>query len=394
MVRGHDTLQPVEPEHEPGMNPSYPDSPSPRLLIVDDEEPQMNALCDALRVHGYDTVGFTSAKAGLAALRQSKFDLLLSDLIMPEMDGTSLLRSAVEIDRDLVGVIMTGQGTIETAVDAMKTGALDFILKPFQLSDVLLVLSRALATRRLRLENADLQRRIRRHADEVQRVNQELEAFTHSVSHDLRAPLRAIGGFSKILLKDFAPQLPEEALRLLDVVVSSAAQLTQMIDGLLNFCRLGRQSLSMQPIDLASLVKQALDNLRRDQNDRQLEVKIADLPRCLGDPGLLNQVFANLLSNAFKFTAHTENPLIEIGCLPGNTEHTYFVRDNGIGFDMQYAERLFGVFVRLHPDEEFEGHGLGLSIVQRIIQRHGGRIWAQAQVNKGATFFFTLPSAT
>jgi len=354
----------------------------------------MNALCDALRVHGYDTVGFTSAKAGLAALRQSKFDLLLSDLIMPEMDGISLLRSAVEIDRDLVGVIMTGQGTIETAVDAMKTGALDFILKPFQISEVLLVLSRALATRRLRLENSDLQQRIQQHADEVQRVNQELEAFTHSVSHDLRAPLRAIGGFSKILLKDFAPQLPEEARRLLDVVVSSAAQLTQMIDGLLNFCRLGRQSLSMQPIDLSIVAKQALENLRHDQNNRRLEVKIAGLPRCLGDPGLLNQVFANLLSNAFKFTAHTENPLIEIGCLPGNTEHAYFVRDNGIGFDMQYAERLFGVFVRLHPEEEFEGHGLGLSIVQRIIQRHGGRIWAQAQVNKGATFFFTLPSAT
>ena len=376
------------------MNPSHPVSPSPRLLIVDDEEPQMNALCDALRVHGYDTVGFTSAKAGLAALRQSKFDLLLSDLIMPEMDGISLLRSAVEIDRDLVGVIMTGQGTIETAVDAMKTGALDFILKPFQISEVLLVLSRALATRRLRLENSDLQQRIQQHADEVQRVNQELEAFTHSVSHDLRAPLRAIGGFSKILLKDFAPQLPEEARRLLDVVVSSAAQLTQMIDGLLNFCRLGRQSLSMQPIDLSIVAKQALENLRHDQNNRRLEVKIAGLPRCLGDPGLLNQVFANLLSNAFKFTAHTENPLIEIGCLPGNTEHAYFVRDNGIGFDMQYAERLFGVFVRLHPEEEFEGHGLGLSIVQRIIQRHGGRIWAQAQVNKGATFFFTLPSTT
>jgi signal transduction histidine kinase len=375
------------------MNPSHTTPAPARILIVGDEESQIKALCDALRDHGYETVGFTSAKSALAALRQSKFDLLFADLIMPEMDGISFSRSAIEIDPDLVGIIMTAQGNIESADDGLKTGAVDLIIKPFKLNDVLLVLSRALATRRLRLENDELRRRIQEKADEVQRVNQELEAFTHSVSHDLRAPLRAIGGFSKILLKDFAPQMPGEARRLINVVVSSAAQLTQMIDGLLSFCRLGRQPLSMQPIDLAGLVKQIVENLRHDQNDRRLEVKIADLPRCLGDPGLLNQVVANLLSNAFKFTAHTENPVIEIGCQPGNTEHTYFVRDNGIGFDMQYAERLFGVFVRLHPEEEFEGHGLGLSIVQRIIHRHGGRIWAQAELNKGATFFFTLPGA-
>ena len=367
--------------------------PLARLLIVDDEEAQMKALCDILRDHGYETVGFTSGKAGLDALRESKFDLLLSDLTMPEMDGITLLRLAIEVDPDLVGVIMTGQGTIETAVEAMKTGALDFLLKPFKLNMVLSVLSRGLAIRRLRVENAELQRRVRERTVELQKANQELESFTHSVSHDLRAPLRAIGGFSNILLKDFGPQLPEEAQRLINVVVSSAAQMTQMIDGLLKFCRLGREAMVRQPINPTDLARQAVGDLRRDQRNNRVKVEIGDLPGCVGDPRLLNQVFVNLLSNAFKFTTQTENPVVEIGCEQKNGENVYFVRDNGIGFEMEYADKLFGVFQRLHSEEEFEGHGVGLSIVHRIIERHGGRIWAEAEPNKGATFLFTLPNS-
>jgi signal transduction histidine kinase len=383
----------VEPEQQSGRNPGQ-DRPSPsRLLIVDDDEPQLNSLCHALREQGYETVALTSAKAALAALRHSKFDLLLSDLAMPEMGGVSLLRAAVEIDPDLVGIILTDQATRKGAVDTLNADALDFIFKPFALSDVLPVLSRALAFRRLRLENTDLKQQLQQHIEQLQQANQEFESFAHSVSHDLRAPLRAIGGFSNILLKDFAPQISDDARRLLKIVTSSATQISQMIDGLLNFSRLGRQPLSIQPVDLANLAKQTVDELRRTQK-REFEVKIGDLPPAFGDPELLKSVFANLLSNAFKFSAHTESPRIEIGCRPGNREHTYFVRDNGIGFDLQYAERLFGIFVRLHSEQEFEGHGLGLATAQRILQRHGGRIWAEAEPNKGATFFFTLPSAT
>jgi light-regulated signal transduction histidine kinase (bacteriophytochrome) len=312
---------------------------------------------------------------------------------MPELDGISLLRFALEIDPDLVGVIMTGHGTIETAVEAMKTGALDFILKPFEPGDVLRVLTRALGIRRLRLENSDLQRCLRERTIQLENANRELDSFTHSVSHDLRAPLRAIGGFSNVLVRDFAPQLPHEARRVINIIVSSANEMTKMIDAVLEFCRLGRQSIAMEPVDLTPLVKRVVDNLR-DQQNHQTEIKVANLPRCSGDPVLLEQVFVNLLSNAFKFTGNTERPVVEIGWQGGNGEHTYFVRDNGVGFDMQYAERLFGVFQRLHSEQEFEGHGVGLSIVQRIIHRHGGRIWAQAEVDKGATFFFTLPNST
>ena len=373
------------------MNPS--DTKPVRLLIVDDEESQIKALCDLVREHGYKAVGFTSTKAGLDALRQSKFDLLLCDLGMLEIDAMALLRSAFEIEPDLVGVIMTGQETVETAVNAIKSDAVDFIQKPFKSRDVLLVLARALAIRQLRLENSELQRRLQQHADELQKANQEFESFAHSVSHDLRAPLRAIGGFSNILLKDFAPKIPQEARRLLNIVVSSATQLSHMIDGLLEFSRLGRQPLSMHPADLNNLVKQILNELHSEHKQR-VELQLGDLPPCLGDPALLKQIFTNLLSNAFKFTTQTQHPVIEIGSRPGDREHIYFVRDNGIGFDMQYAERLFGVFVRLHSEREFAGDGLGLATAQRIIQRHGGRIWAEAEPNKGATFFFTLPATS
>jgi light-regulated signal transduction histidine kinase (bacteriophytochrome) len=167
-----------------------------------------------------------------------------------------------------------------------------------------------------------------------------------------------------------------------------------MIDGLLDLSRVGRQSLSLETLDLTPLIREALNDMCHDAQRRRVEVKIGDLPRCLGDASLLKQVFTHLLSNAFKFSARTKNPIIEIGARPGNREHTYFIRDNGIGFEMQFAQRLFGVFGRLHPEEEFEGQGLGLTIAQRIIQRHGSRIWAEAEVNKGATFFFTLPAAT
>jgi hypothetical protein len=245
----------------------------------------------------------------------------------------------------------------------------------------------------LRIENAELQQRVQEHAIELQKANQELESFTHSISHDLRAPLRAIGGFSNILLKDFGPQMTDEAQRLIKVVVSSAAQMTQMIDGLLKFCRLGKQALSREPVALTALARQAVENVRRDQKDNRVKVQIGELPGCVGDPALLAQVFMNLVSNAFKFSSRAKNPLVEIGWKQKNGENVYFLRDNGIGFEMQYSERLFGVFQRLHTEEEFEGNGLGLSIVKRIIERHGGRVWAEAEPDKGATFFFTVSNS-
>jgi two-component system sensor histidine kinase/response regulator len=325
-------------------------------------------------------------------LGRQKFDLVLTDLMMPEMDGIALLRAALEIDPNLIGIIMTGEGTIATAVEAMKTGALDYILKPFKLSVILPVLSRALAVRALRLKNAELEQHVRQRTAELEAANKELEAFCYSVSHDLRAPLRHIDGFSNLLLTNFSEQMPADARRLLNFVTTSATRMGQLIDDLLHFSRLGRQHLSTRLVSISALVQEVLNDFAREQNERSIEIKLGELPDCVGDPSLLKQVFVNLLSNAFKFTRHKEKTVIEVGSQQQEEQIVYFVRDNGAGFDMQHQEKLFGVFQRLHTVEEFEGTGVGLSIVQRIIQRHGGRIWAEAEIDKGAAFYFTIPA--
>ncbi|MDR3404911.1 MAG: response regulator [Chthoniobacter sp.] len=363
-----------------------------RLLVVDDEVRQMTALCDTLRDHGYETTGFSAGQAALDAMRKMKFDLLLTDLMMPGMDGITLLRAALELDPDLVGIVMTGHGTIDTAVEAMKTGALDYILKPFKLSAVIPVLSRAMTVRRLRRENAELAQRVRERTDELEAANKELEAFSYSVSHDLRAPLRHIDGFSQLLMSGYGEQLPPAAQRLLQNVCNSAERLGNLINDLLNFSRLSRQPLNKQNVRISSLVQQVLEELQAEREGRQVDIRIGSLPDCLGDASLLKQVFVNLLSNALKFTRQRGPAIIEIGSREEAGELVYFVRDNGAGFDMQFASKLFGVFQRLHGPDQFEGTGVGLSIVQRIIHRHGGRIWAEAELDKGATFHFTLPA--
>jgi len=363
-----------------------------RVLIVDDEAALMKALCNTLHERGYDTVGFTSGKAALAGLREEKFDLLLADLMMPDMDGITLLRTATEVDSDLVGIIMTGQGTVDTAVDAMKTGALDYILKPFKLSAIEPVLNRALGVRRLRLEKAALEQRLRRRTDELEAANKELEAFTHTISHDLRAPLRAITSFSEILVEDFDVNLPSEARHLLGRIATNAQRMHQLIENLLRFSRLSQQPLSKERVHTGRLVREVLDELHKEAKSG-ISVKVGELDECYGDPSLLRQVFANLLSNAFKFTRNRENGMVEVGCRRLEGEDVFYVRDNGAGFDMEHASKLFDVFQRLHSASDFEGTGIGLSIVHRIVQRHGGRIWAEGAVNQGATFYFTLPTA-
>jgi light-regulated signal transduction histidine kinase (bacteriophytochrome) len=241
------------------------------------------------------------------------------------------------------------------------------------------------------LQGALLVQRVQERSAELEVANKELEAFSYTVSHNLRAPLRAMDGFSRILLEDYSSQLPPEAERYLRIVRESAQQMGRLIDDLLAFSRLSRQPVNKQPIDTAALVRQALDSLSSEQGGRQVDLSIGGLPPCQGDPALLRQVWINLLSNALKFTREQGVARIEIGCLTQEDDApVYFVKDNGVGFDMQYAGKLFGVFQRLHRAEEYDGTGVGLAIVQRIIHRHGGRVWAEAEPGQGATFYFTI----
>ena len=225
---------------------------------------------------------------------------------------------------------------------------------------------------------------------ELEATNKELETFTCSVSHDLRAPLRAVVGFSRILLDEHAAQLPPEVQRYLNLVLSNTLQMGRLLDDLLSFSRFSRQALAKDQVDPAALIREALDLLCGEQLGRPVKMTVGDLPPCQGDRALLKQVFVNLLSNALKFTRQREPAVIEVGSSLKDGENVYFVRDNGVCFDMCYVGKLFGVFQRLHASEAYEGTGVGLAIVQRIVHRHGGRVWAEAKPDKGATFYFTL----
>lgn len=244
--------------------------------------------------------------------------------------------------------------------------------------------------KRAEAEVTKLNQNLQNRAAELEAANQELEAFSYSVSHDLRAPLRAINGFSRIVLKDYAPQLDSTAQRYLQMVQDNAQQMGCLVDDLLTFSRLSRSALKKQRVQPKEMVRQVFAELAPEQQNRQLEISIGNLSNCEADPTLLKQVWVNLISNALKYTRSRDVAIIKIDHQKINNQSIYFIQDNGVGFDVQYAHKLFGVFQRLHRAEDYEGTGVGLAIVQRIIHRHGGRVWAEAEVNQGATFYFTL----
>jgi len=238
--------------------------------------------------------------------------------------------------------------------------------------------------------NQELEQRVLERTAQLEEANKQLESFSYSVSHDLRAPLRAIEGFSAILQEDCGPQLGEEGLHFIQMIRQGTDNMSNLIEALLVLSRSGREPLNKRVINPADLVREVLLDLESQWKGRQIDVQIGELPACSGDPALLKQVWTNLLSNAFKYTRKRAEAKVEIGCEQSTRGNAYYVRDNGAGFDMAYAGKLFAVFQRLHLSEDFEGTGVGLALVQQIIHRHGGRVWAEAAVDRGATFFFTL----
>ena len=369
------------------------------ILIVDDQEANVSLLEQMLYDAGYVSIASTMDPREVCELhRKNRYDLILLDLQMPGMDGFQVMEGLKEIETDGYLPVLVITALPGHKLRALKAGAKDFVSKPFDLGEVLIRVYNMLEVRLLNSEIKRLynqvEERVAQRTAELEESNKELEAFSYSVSHDLRAPLRALDGFSQAMLDDFGPQLPAECQRYLKTIRYSAQQMSALIDALLEFSRFNRQELNKQAMDTSKLVHSALDELGFPWQERQVEIRVGALPMSSGDPVLLKQVWLNLLSNALKYTNKRKKAEIEIGSTEINGTEVFFVRDNGTGFDMRYADKLFGVFERLHRMEDYEGTGIGLAMVQRIVNRHGGRVWANSAIDRGATFNFTLEKAS
>ncbi len=327
--------------------------------------------------------------------RKELLGMRLEDLIHPD-DRAAALARVLEL-RAAAGAALTWENRV-----LRRDGSCRRLLwraAAFERDEVYYAAVRDV-TERWRMEEslsgraAELERRVNARTAELTAANQELEAFAYSVSHDLRAPLRKIDGFSAILERRCAGALDEESRRLITVIRGGCAKMGALIDDLLAFSRLGRKDMMNGDVDMNELARTVLEDVLKQEAGRAVEVRVGPLPNARGDAAMLRQVFFNLLSNAFKFTRLRKDPAVEIGAgAAAENECVYYVKDNGAGFDMRHAGKLFGVFQRLHASEEFEGTGIGLALAQRIVKRHGGRIWAMSAPGAGATFSFALPRA-
>jgi len=406
-----------------------------KILIAEDSPTQAQRLRHILAREGYDVAVAGDGRQALEMALTFRPALIVSDVVMPEMDGYELSLRIKEDARlrDIPVILVTTMSDPQDVIRGLECGADNFVLKPYEERYLLGRVRFVLANRefrqpedagmgvelffnnkrhyitagRLQILNlllstydAAIQRNkeLRESKEELQAVNarleaanRELESFSYSVSHDLRAPVRSINGYGQVLVNDAASTLSPAARRYLGIIIDASVQMDQLIDDLLEFSRMGRAEMRESIVDPEALAREVAWTLETAHEGRSIAWQIAPLPRVLGDTAMLRQVFANLLGNAVKYTRPRDQAQIEIGSAgEENGRVVLSVRDNGVGFDMQYADKLFGVFQRLHRADEFEGTGIGLASVRRIIERHGGRVWADSRPGEGATFFFTL----
>jgi two-component system, sensor histidine kinase and response regulator len=357
------------------------------ILMVDDQPAKLLSYETILNELGENLIKANSGREALELLLKHNIAVVLMDVSMPELDGFELAEMMHEHPRFQKTAIIFISAVHMTDLDRLKgyeRGAMDYISVP-----VIPGLLRAKVSVFAELHRKTQQ--LETLNDQLAAANKELEAFSYSVSHDLRAPLRQVDGFSKILLREFGPQLDSGGQHYLERIREGVQRMGRLVDDLLNLGRVGRQVVVRRPTALKATVMEALAELKPEIVDREIEWRIGDLPLVQCDPGLMKLVFANLLSNAIKFTRQQKQAVIEVGQMIVEGQPVIFVRDNGVGFNMRYAHKLFGIFQRLHRQGDFEGTGVGLANVQRIIHRHGGHVWAKAEPYKGATFFFTLP---
>jgi signal transduction histidine kinase len=365
--------------------------PGARILVADDNADLREYLSNLL-APTYDVVTATDGLDALNVAREQRPDMVVSDVMMPRLDGFGLVRElrADEVTASIPIVLLSARAGEEASIEGLDAGADDYLVKPFSARELLARVRTHLHLSRMR---RDWIARLERTNRELAAANTELDAFASSVSHDLRAPLRAINGFADILAEQYSAGMPDDARELLQSVRNAGKRMNGLIDDLLRFARVSRQPLSLGTVDVGANVAGVVQELTAAHADRTLDVQIGPLPAVVGDEALVKQVFTNLLSNAIKFTRGKAPAVIEVGARRESDEHVFFVRDNGAGFDSTYAGKLFGMFQRLHSQEQFAGTGVGLSLVKRIVERHGGRVWAESDVDQGATFYFSMPDS-
>jgi two-component system, sensor histidine kinase and response regulator len=396
-----------------------------KILLVDDQPENLLSAEAVLESLGQQIIKAESGREALRHLLQHDFAVILLDIMMPGMDGfeTATLVRQRDRSRDTPIIFLTALGRSDEHIrQGYDLGAVDYMLKPFvpeilrskvsvfvelnRKSQLLQHQSELLERRNVELVEAihrsqraeeeikALNRHLEYRLDELAEVNRELEAFSFSVSHDLRGPLSRISGFSQALRESNAERIDEQGLTYLERIESSSRRMSTLVEDLLNFSRLTRVEMRFSAVDLSAVMRSLAADLKSRDPGRIAEFAIAEGATAWGDPELLRAVMQNLLENAWKFTRKHESARIEFGITnsapSGGPGPVYYVRDDGAGFDMERRDRLFSPFKRLHESKEFEGTGIGLATVDRIIRRHGGRIWAESEVERGATFFFTL----
>jgi len=360
------------------------------LLIEDDVVDQMafkRLVKEASLSYDYTIVG--TVQEAKTVLSSQLFDVVITDHSLPDGKAFEVFDSIV----DTPIIFATGSGNEKTAAQAVKVGAYDYLIKDPErnyLKILPITIDNSIKRKRAEDEVRKLNEKLNRSVIELKELNKELEAFCYSVSHDLRAPLRWIHGFTDMLLEECGSQLTPKGMEYFHHISGAVHRMNQLVDDLLKLSHLHNRELIKKNVDLSASAQIIVHELQQHDPDRRLEISIAPQMVAQGDESLLRIVLENLLGNSWKFTGKTPLPRIEFGMTRQGKENVYFIRDNGAGFDMAHVGKLFGIFERLHSEADFPGTGIGLITVQRIIRRHGGRIWGEGSIGQGATFYFTL----
>ncbi|MCR2745484.1 ATP-binding protein [Limnobacter parvus] len=362
-----------------------------RLFVVDDEHAQLEALCALLEQEGFSVTGFANPQDALLAIQSTGCDLLLTDLRLPGMNGTALIQQAKKSDPDLPAILMTGHGSVNTAIEALHLGAIDYVLKPFKLSVMLPVIRRALENKVLKKQNANLLESVTRANQQLTALNSDLDTFAARVAHDLNSVMHLIQGHATSLTSRSSSSLDEQERRHIQRIKETSSRGSQLVSDLLAFARLGNTQINFKPVKLKDVVGRAKILTELDSDGPLPDWQIDALPEVQGDESLLEQVFVNLFSNALKFSSKREHPSVEVRHSETEDQHFVLIKDNGVGFDAEMAGDLFKPFHRLHTTHDFQGHGMGLANVKKIIESHHGKIEAKSVPGESATFIIQLP---